>query len=137
MSTEYFTFEGTVKWPWLTKPNKFGKYAVDFYPKDDATRKAIKATGFRGAPKESEDGWFYTFRRDPNKGPVELTCDGVPFAGLVGNGSAVTITLEVYDYDNPEFGKGKGSRLHSVAVKKLVEYNPPAPQGVPANPVPY
>lgn len=134
MSTQKFTFTGKVKWAQVLKPNKFDKYSLQFYPSEE-DRRAIKATGTRVGIKEDEDGFFYTFRRDPTSkfsgGAPTVTGNN---GKLIGNGSVCEIELEIYDFKN-DFGEGKGTRLNSVKVLELVEYNPDAPKQAQELPV--
>lgn len=126
MATEYIDFEGTASWCFLRKTDKFGHYSLNFYPKDDETRKALKSAGLRNGIKEDKDGkFYYKLRRKADKGmPRLINADGTEYKGLVGNGSKVLVLMEIYDYDNEEFGAGKGGRIEAVKVLDLVKYEP-------------
>jgi hypothetical protein len=132
MATEYKKISGVAKWARLKSPNKFGKYSIDLYV-DSTTRSQIRGWGTRLTVKEDDDGFYYTFRRDHEKvlrtktvefGPPEVIYNKQEFDGFVGNGSHVTIEIEVYDWEHPEHGKGRGTRLLKVTVDELVEYDP-------------
>lgn len=94
-----------------------------------------------GIEEKEYDGLkFYDFKRYVDKNPdykdsIGNLCgnapkvvdkDKNPYNGLIGNGSDVTIKLDVYDtkYAN------KGHRLVAVMVNKLVEYVPQDGSGV-------
>lgn len=124
--TEYFS--GECRWAKVFKPDeKFGKYSIEVKV-DDLSK--FKGLGVKGKDKE---GWV-TFRRDPEAmvykdkqkitagGPDIVDADGKPFTDHIGNGSTVTCKIDVYDYDSPKFGKGKGMRLVSVRVDKHVPW---------------
>lgn len=128
MATKKYSFIGHVKWAKVFRTNQFGKYEIQFYP-DEQVRKAIKDTGARLTLKEDEDGFYYTLRRDPSNPyspgpPVVVDNLGAPLNKFIGNGSKISVEVEVYDYDN-KFGKGKASRLNKIQVLELVEYAPP------------
>lgn len=125
--TTYHTFEGKCKWAQIYKPDKYEKLSIQFFPTEE-DRKAIKALGTRLTLKEDDDGFFYSFRRDPARarGPLKITGpDGQPFTKLIGNGSKVKVDIEVYDFNHPQHGAGKGHRLNAVQVLDLVEYVKP------------
>lgn len=144
MATTYHYFSGTAKWAKLKTTNKFGKHSIDLYV-DDATRKEIRALGTRLNTKEDDDGFFYSFRRDPDRTfrdgskvgpPTVVDKDGNPFDGLIGNGSKVTIKLAVYDFPAGEVNgqkwvAGRGSRLEAVRVDELVEYKADSSDAAP------
>lgn len=136
MATEYYYFSGIAKWAQLKTPNKFGKHSINLYI-DSETRKAIRATGARINPKEDDEGFFVTFRRDPNRdfgdGPIGapkvVDSEGQPFNGLVGNGSKVTVKVVMYNFpagekNGEKYAAGKGTRLEAVRIDELVEYTP-------------
>lgn len=130
----YIFMTGKCKWAKLDKPDpKYGFYGIDFYL-DKAGMKVFKESGLGLEIKKDEDGEFVRFRRHPDKlfegmdeKPKKLIFTGEhdaqgksvyePFADAVGNGSLVTVKVEVYDSK-----KGKGHRLEAVAVEDLVPY---------------
>jgi len=149
MAVQYFFFDGEAQWAQLKSPNKFGNYSINLIV-DGATRKAVKATGAKLNIKETEDDrFFYTFRRKATLRkrdgsivelypPAVTLADGTPYDGLVGNGSKVTVKVEVYEYQGGKddqgntWDAGKGTRLVGVRINELVEYkkeeNPDAPK---------
>jgi hypothetical protein len=135
MATQYYYFSGTAKWAQLTRTNKFGKHSINLYV-DDKTRKEIRGLGTRLNAKEDDDGFFFNFRRDPDRTfpdgsklgpPTVVDKDGNPLTALVGNGSKVTVKIAVYDFpagekDGEKWASGRGTRLEAVRVDELVPY---------------
>lgn len=120
MAKQEFTFQGKAKWAQLLNKSKYEDYRLSFYPADDSVRKAIKATGTKCGVKEDDDGFFYTFR-SPVQPPV-MTKDGAPVTSLIGNGSDVTIKLQVEDFVSPTFGPTARTILLGVTVDNLIPY---------------
>lgn len=135
----YFFFDGIANWAQVQRPNKFGAYSINLVV-DAPTRKAVKQTGAKLNVKETDEGeFFYTFRRkatlrkkngevvemDP---PTVTLADGTPYTGLIGNGSKVTVKVEVYEFqggvdaNGQKYDGGKGTRLVGVRINELVEY---------------
>lgn len=127
MAQQQATFNGTLRWAFTKRLNKYGKFSVDFYPQDDKIRTAIKGLGAtRLTLKEGDNGFYYTFRLDPASkyAPKEVLVqynDGQKYDGIIGDGTTADITVEAYDYDN-SFGKGRGIRLLKIEIIRLVEY---------------
>lgn len=125
--TAYYEFSGIAKWAKLHTPDKkFQNYEIDLFV-DDETLKAIKATGVQLKVREDKDGQFIKFRRPASKkrkdklvemGPVKVIKDGKRFTEEVGNGSEVTVLIQVYDTM-----KGPGHTLEMVKIDKLVAYD--------------
>lgn len=101
---------------------------------DPASMKAFKAAQLNNRIKKDEEGESVTFRRYVKKKwklkanespefapPRVVDSDGNLWAdrGLIGNGSAVTAKLEVY-----QTRVGPGTRLEEVRVDNWIEYNP-------------
>jgi hypothetical protein len=137
----YLYFTGIAEWAQVKRPNKFGNWSLNLYV-DKPTRKMYKDAGLRGTPKEGNedygDGMYLTFRRPVQRRwknevvdltpPKVLMADGTEFDGLIGNGSKVTVKVEVYEFgagvgeDGKPYGAGKGSRLDTIRIDELVEY---------------
>jgi len=135
---------GVAEWAQVKRPNKFNNWSINVYT-DKATRKSLKELGLRANPKEGNeefgDGWFLTFRRPTQatwKGklteldpPKVVMADGTVFDGLIGNGSKVTVKLEIYEYNGGidaagnRYEGGKAARLIGVRIDELVEYVAP------------
>lgn len=135
MATETFTFSGKTKWCKVRKPDeKYDNYQVPLYMDEENFAK-FKASGCQLKVHEDQDGRYVTFKRrhveynyakkeqETNGPPRVALWDGKeykPFPdGLIGNGSLVTVWIDVYDTRN-----GKGHRLIGVGVDSLVEYKP-------------
>ena len=137
--TKYITIEGLCKWARLYPENmdtRFGdKYNVDFYP-DKKSLLVLKESGFRGKRREDEDGEYYKLSRDDKNniegkgGPPKISGpDGSVFKETIGNGSTLSIILEVYPSKY-----GTGSRISSVTVKNHIPYVKEAQEdGPPVN----
>jgi hypothetical protein len=143
MATKYYIFKGKTKWCKVRdfqKDPEYDNYQVPLYMTDESWED-FRKSGLRLVPKKDDDGTFVTFKRKHSEfnnfrkeeqinGPpkVFLLKDGeyVPYdEGHVGNGSEITVKVEVYDTK-----KGAGHRLVSIGVDSLVEYNP---DGVESN----
>lgn len=125
MSVMYL--QGKSYWARVHKPDeKYNKFTLDFYP-DAASWKAYKAAGLQLKERESEHGTYVklgvpatrlTKKGDVIKAQVAvLDEDNQPMTKNIGNGSEVTVKVEVFDTD-----KGPGHRLLAVRADKLVEY---------------
>lgn len=135
---------GKGSWFKLVEPDEYRgtkNWKFDFYP-DDKSWAAIKAQGIQKKVKENEDGKFISLARPVAKKwklkdgespefdpPRILGPDDQPWdtSVIIGNGSAVTIKIEVY-----QTSMGPGTRLDVVRVDDHVPYEgseglPPAP----------
>ena len=117
-------FSGKVEWL-LSRPNKYNKYTMNFFPKDPGVRKAVKETGIKNSPKVSEKGdlegqMFYIFRSDQPF--VVTTPDGEPVTSMIGNGSEITVRLEVERFVSPTHGPTARSKVIGVVVDNLIPY---------------
>ena len=138
MGTKNYTFVGEAQWAKIyegqldTQFDASGYWSIDVAVENTAD---FKASGSQLRPKKtSKDNpelkksstghYFYGFKRKGDQGPVLVFAeDGSPFDETIGNGSRVSINVEVYDYTY-QGKKGKGTRLISVTVLELVEYKP-------------
>jgi hypothetical protein len=129
MATKYIYLSGTTKWAKVRKPDeKYDNFQVPLYL-NEPSKKVFEESGLSLGVKSDDDGEYITLRRPNNKlikkelvefGPPKvLDKDNKEFDGLIGNGSEITAKVAVYDTI-----KGKGHRLESVRVEKLVEYIP-------------
>jgi hypothetical protein len=127
----YVKFTGTGKWMHrlFTPDEKFGKYNMILYPDKKSLKDYVKA-GCQGTIKTDEDGDHVRLQREVRKmkrdgtiwelGPPKVyDQNGDPWNEevLIGNGSKVEVTADVYDTS-----KGKGTRLVSVKVLEHVPY---------------
>ena len=109
-----------------TRFNAEGVYSLDFYP-DEESLSIFGSLGLGLKERSDENGVFYKLKR-PHAGmkygepfvfgrPRVFDKDGAPFEGKVGNGSVVTVKLEIYDTR-----KGPAHRLEAIRVEDLVPY---------------
>jgi hypothetical protein len=129
-----YTYKGKCKWARVYKPDQeYDTYGIVVYPDKAGLKQYVKA-GHQGEIREDDDGQYVTFRRKANvlirngakkgtvwdKGPPKIVdADGETFDRLIGNGSMVEVTVEVYDTN-----KGLGTSLERVRVLEHVEYVP-------------
>lgn len=135
MATKFYYFDGPVKWAKVQPQQldrKYNKYSINVYL-DDVNLERFKESGSQTEIKTDDDGTYVQFKRDNQKLiKGELVEFGVPevflkddqgkdkrFEGNIGNDSVVTVKVAIYDG-----AKGKGSRLESVRIDELVEYEP-------------
>lgn len=130
--------QGKCKWAKLFKPESYQngppKYSIQLYL-DSANKAVFEGLKLKNHIKADEQGEYVQLRRDHNpkiwdgkiiKGaeggpPKVIDADGNPWdtSVLVGNGSVVSVILNVYDSK-----MGRGSRLSRVRVDTLVPYTP-------------
>lgn len=128
MAKQNYTFSGKAAWL-NTKPDKWGKYTVCFYPKDAEVRKSIKALGLRNTINEDDgeksgvEGLFYRFKTDGHPFLVVDT-SGNRLADKVGNGSEVDLALEVETFTSAEHGECVRSRVLNITVTTFIPYVP-------------
>ncbi len=133
MPTEFKVLKGTGKWVKLYLPDdSFGDSAwkLDLYL-DEENLKAFKALRLMNKIKKDDDGTFIHLKRPTKKvfkgqevifaPPIVTDAKGNPFNEPIGNGSALTVTLEYYGF-NPRTGGGPGHavKIHAVQVDDLV-----------------
>ena len=133
MATKTYYFSGDVMYPKLVTPdtkfNEQGIYSLDLFMDDDSWNKFEKS-GAQLKVRDRDGRKFVTFKRPAKKlirgeavdlGPPDvINADNTPFdtgSVLVGNGSKVTVKVNVYDTM-----KGKGHTLEAVRVDDLVVY---------------
>lgn len=128
MATDKYIFSGVCKWAMLSKPDeKFEPaYKLNLYLDED-NKAQYNATGLKGAIRTDEDGEYVVFKRKVSVGsrtygpPEVMDAEGNPVEGFIGNGSKVTVKVEVYDA--PRYGV-KGHRILGVRVDELIKYEP-------------
>ena len=132
MATKTYYLSGKAKWAHVHRIDKYDKYSITLYP-DEASLNQINEW-VDGTPpimnhlKEDEDGQFMKFGCPPNRliaGKIVpftievLDNEGRPFHQPIGNGSDVTIKVDVYTYRK---GEGKAVRLRAVRIDNLVPF---------------
>lgn len=143
MATKNYYFTGIAKWAKLKSVDeKYGKFQLPLYL-DEPSWELFHESKLQLRPKKDADGEYVKFSCAPSSvlgnrtitfGPIETVKlvgqDELgndlfePVEQLVGNGSAVTAKVEVYDTRN-----GKGHRLRKVLVRNLVPYIPVKKEG--------
>lgn len=133
--TEYVYLQGKAKWARLQTPDPWGNWKITLYLTPDSYNQmsALKNEGVKNIIKKDEDGYHVTLRRPVNKEmrgklqgfapPEVINPDGTPLRDvLIGNGSDVTVKLEVYSHKTPSGGYAKAARLQGVRVDNLVPF---------------
>ena len=135
MPTELMFIRGKASWAFTNAPDPWGSYTITLHPNSDGLEKIreLQGQGLKNVLKKDEDGWFIKFRRPQSKEirgrvvpftPPEVIMEEnkQPLQGLIGNGSDVTVKLEVYPHATPGGGKAKAARFLGVMVHNLVPY---------------
>lgn len=133
--TEMVFIQGKVKWFRPKVPNKWNKWSVQIHPNDKGLEiiRDLQAEGLKNMIKKDEDGYYTSFSRPVTKEtstgkilsftPVEVfDADGKPTDVRVGNGSDVTLKIEVYQHATPGGGKAKAARWVSARIDNLIPY---------------
>lgn len=129
--------QGKVSWFRHKTPNKWNKWATQIHPDAKGLEliRDLQAQGVKNTLKKDADGYFANFSRPVSKEtatgkvftfqpPAVFDRDGKPYDGNVGNGSDVTLKIEVYEHGTPGGGKAKAVRWESARIDNLVEFNP-------------
>lgn len=143
MAYEFQYFQGKAKWVKIHQPDGYGNWKLDLYLNPESLNKLTElktnkdgVSGILNTIKEDEDGKFTTFKRPQQKmmkgkvvgfaPPEVLMADGTtPLRDqMIGNGSDVTVKVQIYTYNKPGGGKGKATRLESIRVDNLIPFNP-------------
>lgn len=136
MATEFKYFQGKAKWVRVNQPDQWDKWKITLYPDAESLEaiRELQAEGAKNVIKKDEDGYFTNFSRPTQKvirgkvigftAPTVILKNGdpIPPGTQVGNGSDVTIKVEVYSHGTPGGGKAKAARLESIRVDNLVPF---------------
>lgn len=124
-----FYFQGTARWAKVHKPDsKYNKYSVDLYM-DEPSWSSFRKSGLQLKVREDDNGKFVKFSLAASRlvkdevikaKPEVYDADNNPMTKDIGNGSKVTIKVEVFDTAN-----GPGHRLVAIRADELVEYDDP------------
>lgn len=137
--TDYIDFQGKCKWVRTKGLNPWGKWTATLWltPESLEVFRDLQTQGVKNHLKKDEDGYYVTFTRSFEKEykdklgmtrkigftPVEVyDRDGTPFDGLIGDGSDLTVTAEVYTHGTPSGAKAKAARLKTIRVDNLVPF---------------
>ena len=153
MASKIEKFRGFSGWAMLYKPDEYMDktfWKISFYPETEQVADKMKAKGIRlkwyddNGEKSGVEGQYVVIKRPTEKQfkdglvefnpPTVYAKDGKVLVGydketheregepvLIGNGSLVEVAVSIYDA--PPYGKG--TRLESVKVLDLIEYNRP------------
>lgn len=134
MATEYVFLSGKGMWARTQRPDEWGNWSIQLRPDNKSLEMVqnLQKQGVKNNIKKDDDGYFVTYRRPQQKmirgkvigfTPVEVVDkDGEPIDVAIGNGSDVTIKLEVYQHGTPGGGKSKAARLLGVRVDNLIPF---------------
>ena len=123
MSKQEYHFDGTLQFAQLQRPDKkYNDYRLKFYPKDAATRKAIKETGTQCNVHEDDDGFYFQFKNEIR--PNVTDAEGNPVTALVGNGSTATMRIMVEKFTSAKYGDIARTKLTGVVITNLIPYEP-------------
>lgn len=132
MASKSIYVSGKCKWAHVQTPDKFGSFSIILYPNDESLT-VIKEMvenppKILNSLKKDDDGYNIKFSCPTSKliaGKLMsfrvdlLDADGKPYHEAIGNGSDVTLRLEVYTYRK---GEGRAARLKAVRVDNLVPF---------------
>ena len=137
-----YYFTGKVKWAKVSgtpenevfeykgkKISKPAAWSLNLYM-DEKSTQAFNKSGSQLKVREDDDGEFVEFRRplmgkdkegnDIKRDPPRiLNSDGEVIETLIGNGSEVTVSVEIFPTR-----MGNSTRLEAIRIENLVEYNP-------------
>lgn len=145
MANESVTLQGKAKYTRLVTLNKYGKWSVRLYfdkPSLEKFKNMQVDYGIKTVLHKDDNNDFYAdLSRPPHKDyktrdggskritftpPIVTERDGMtPFVGNIGDGSDISVEMEIYQYTIPGTGKkAKAARLHAVRVDNLVPWVP-------------
>lgn len=132
--------KGKGKWHKLVIPDQlYNKWSVVLYPDAASleTVRELQLAGLKNRLRKDDEGYNVNFSRPVTKEnkktgqvmtfnpPKVVNKEGDPMDGVaIGNGSDITIKLEVYEHAVPGSSKkAKAARLASVRVDNLIPFN--------------
>jgi hypothetical protein len=137
MASTMLYVQGKGSWIKAIQPNQWDKWSMTLHPTQESLEKLreLQGKGMKNTIKKDDDGWFINFSRPVSriiKGkiqtmapPVVMDKDNKPLEGTkIGNGSDVTVKLEVYEHSTPGGGKAIAARWESVRIDNLIPFNP-------------
>lgn len=131
MATQTYYWSGTARWAKVYDKGDeaFQNWQIEL-SLDEPSKRLFDESGSKLEPKKTDEGEFIKIRRPWEKKfgeklvqfdpPTILDKDGNETDVLIGNGSKVTVKVEVYDTK-----KGKGTRLEAIRIDNLVPYAKP------------
>jgi hypothetical protein len=137
MATNTYEFlQGKGYWVTTQGPDQYGKFGLKFYPNEASYQKILKLKeppAILNVIGKDEDGYFIRISRpasiNTKKGPVALQKpvildkDGNPFTGLIGNGSDLTLKVQIRNWKRPGTQTpGRSIRLEAIRIDNLIPY---------------
>ena len=141
--TKHISVKGKCKWAHVTRLNRYDAWSIELWPLPDDLEviRDLQAQGLKNVLKKDEEGYNIRFKRDPKREirlrtgelktlifapPTVTMSDGspLPSGSSIGNGSDVTVLLEVYTHGTPGGGKAVAARLEGVRVDNLIPFEP-------------
>lgn len=139
---EFVELQGKARWVNTRVPDQFGKWGLILYPNAESLDLIKRmqegwyegVEGIKNVLKKDEDGYHMRFTRPQSKQmrgkvvgfspPELLKSDGeTPLREtLVGNGSDVTVKLELYFFNTPSKREGSACRVMSIRVDSLIPF---------------
>lgn len=134
--SEFVILRGKAKYARTITPDQFGKWKILLYPDADSLDKVfdLQNRGIKNSIKKDAEGFNINIsrpeRKESAKGkvttykpPVVKDEAGNDLANvLIGDGSDVSVEIEVYSYPTPTGGRGTACRLNGIKVHTLVPY---------------
>lgn len=135
MASKTIILSGKSKFSHLHVPDQFGFWSINVFL-DEPSKvlwAKLKEEGILNRLREDKngEGQFVTLRQPVEKkmkgvmtkmDPVSIIKDGIPFIGVIGDGSDISCMITVYDYRKPITKElGRAIRLTAVKVRNLVE----------------
>jgi hypothetical protein len=137
MAKEFIYLKGKAKWARLQTPDPtYNKYNIVLYPDTESLEKIreLQAGGIKNVVKKDDDGYNVNFSRPASKlmkgkvvgftPPEVRNADNTPFDGRIGNGSDVTLKIEVYGGKAPTGQSYMAARLEAIRIDNLIPYQP-------------
>lgn len=138
--SEEVYLKGKGKWIKAVVPDQlYNKWSVVLYPDTDSLEKVreLQLEGLKNRLRKDDEGYNVNFSRPVSKEnkksgqlmtfqpPKVVDKEGNPMDGVaIGNGSDITIKLEVYSHAVPGSSKtAKAARLASIRVDNLIPFN--------------
>ena len=137
MAKSFVYVSGKGSWVRAVTPDQWDCWSATLHPDAKSLEiiRDLQAEGMKNTLKKDDDGYYTKFRRPVSKmmrgkvqaftPPEVIDKDGKPLDGKkIGNGSDITLKLDVYEHGTPGGGKAKAARLEAVRVDNLIEFNP-------------
>lgn len=139
MANEFQFWSGKADWCFVDRLDNFGRYSVRLYPDTNAYNEImkLKQEGLQNVIKKDDNGYYLNVSRPPEikmrngatialSAPELLDADGkTPIRGtMIGNGSDVTIKVEIRRYKTLQKKDALSARMVSVRVDNLVPVEP-------------